>query len=75
MHTPEFHFSQNVHDTMGDISEQKLAMADSFHVSGGTFFAYPSSEIPTKHNIKETASKVNIWCPFRIPKGEGSDGG
>ena len=29
-HTPVSHFSQNIHNTMGDISQQKLAMKDSF---------------------------------------------
>ena len=60
---------------MGDISERKLAMIDSFRVFGGNLFAHPSPELLTKHNIKETASKDNIWGPFYIPKGEGSDGG
>ena len=60
---------------MGDISEQKLATTDSFHVFGGSFPARPLPEILIQHNIKETASKGNIWGPFYIPKDEGSDGG
>ena len=60
---------------MGDISEQKLATTDSFCIFGGSFFAHPSPKITTKHNIKEAASKGNIWGPVYIPKGEGLDGG
>ena len=60
---------------MGKIDEQKLATTESFRFFGGSFFAHPSSEILTKHNIKETASKGKIWGPFYIPKGEGSGGG
>ena len=59
---------------MGNISEQKLATTDSFCIFGGSLFAHHSPEIMTKHNIKETASKANIWGPFYITKGEGSDG-
>ena len=33
------------------------------------------SEIPTKHNIKENASKGNICGPFYITKVEGSGDG
>ena len=33
------------------------------------FFAHFLSEIMTKHNIKETAIKGNIWGPSYIPKG------
>ena len=39
------------------------------------FFDNFLPEIPTKHNIKETASKGNIWGPFYIPKGGGLGGG
>ena len=60
---------------MDVITEQKLAMTDSFRIFGGIFFAHPSPEILTKHNIKETASKGKIWGLFYIPKGEGSVGG
>ena len=56
---------------MGDISEQKLATTDSFQIFGGIFFAHPFPEILTKHNIKETTSKGNIWGPFYIPNVEG----
>ena len=59
---------------MGSIYEQKLATTESFLVFGGSFFANPLSEILTKHNIKETASKGNIWGLFYTPEGEGSDG-
>ena len=59
---------------MGDVSEQKLATIDSFRVFGGSFFAHPSLEIPTNHNIKENSSKGKIWGPFCIHKGEGSNG-
>ena len=59
---------------MDEISKWKLAMTNSFRVFGGSFFANPSPGILTKYNIKETASKHNIWGPFYIPKGEGSGG-
>ena len=36
-HTPAPHFSRNGHDTMGDISKQKLDMTDSFCIYGGIF--------------------------------------
>ena len=49
---------------MGKIAEQKMAMTDSFQVFGGRFFAYPSHDIPTKHNINDNPSKVNIWGLF-----------
>ena len=39
------------------------------------FFAHPLPEIPTTHNIQETASKGNIWVSFYMSKGEGSGGG
>ena len=60
---------------MVDIAERKLATTNSFRVFGGSFFAHPSPDIPTKHNIKETASKGNIWGPFFIPKGGRLGGG
>ena len=60
---------------MGDISKQKLAATDSFHIFGGSVFAHSLPKILTKHNIKETSSKGNIWGPFNIPKGESLDGG
>ena len=60
---------------MSDISKQKLAATDSFRILGGSVFAHSLPEILTKHNIKETSSKGNIWGPFNIPKGEGLDGG
>ena len=36
-------FLQNGHDTLGEISKQKLATTNSFHILGGSFFAHPSS--------------------------------
>ena len=60
---------------MGKVSEQKMTTTDSFRVFAGSFFVYTSPEILTKHNIKESSSKGNIWGPFYIPKFEGSDGG
>ena len=52
-HTPASNFPRNWHDTMGNIYEQKLAMKDSFRIFGGSFFAHPSPEILTKHNIQK----------------------
>ena len=60
---------------MGNILKQKLEMTDSFHIFGGSFFVHPSPEAQTKHNIKETDSKGNIWVQFYIPKGDGFDSG
>ena len=51
-----------------------MATEESFCVFGG-IFAYPLPEILTKQNIKEIASKGNIWGTFYITKCEGSDGG
>ena len=59
---------------MGKFAEQKLAMTDSFHMFGGIFLRF-LPEILTKHNIKETVSKGNIWGTFYIPKSEGLGGG
>ena len=59
---------------MGEIHYQKMATAESFCVFGG-IFAHPLPEILTKQNIKEIASKGNIWGTFYITKCEGSDGG
>ena len=74
-HTPAFQFSWNGHDITGKILEQKLATIHSFNVFGGSFFAHPSPEILTKHNMKETSSKGKIWGSFYITKCESSDGG
>ena len=52
---------------MGNIAEEKLVMMDSFRIFGGSVFAHHLPEILTKHNIRETASKGNIWDPFYIP--------
>ena len=60
---------------MGNISEQKLAMAEYFRVFHGIFSAHLSPEILNKQNIKETVCKSNIWGPFYIPKREGLVGG
>ena len=73
-HTPISYFSLNGHDTMGDISEWKLAMRNLFRIFGGSFFAHTLPGIQTKHNIKEAVSKGNIWGPFYIPKGKGLGG-
>ena len=68
-HTPSSHFSRNGDDTMGDISEQKLAMTNSSRVFGGIYSTHPSPDILTKQSIKETASKGIIWGLFCIPQG------
>ena len=70
-HTPDSCFSWNRHDTMGNINNSKLATTNLFCIFGGSFFAHPSPDILAKHNIKETASKVNIWGPLYIPKVKG----
>ena len=44
-HTPASHSSQNGHDTMGKINEQKLVMKESLRIFGGSFFAHFSPEI------------------------------
>ena len=67
-HTPDSNFSQNRHDTMGDIYKQNLQLHNHFAFMVA-FFARFLSEILTKHNNKETASEGNIWGPFYIPKG------
>ena len=54
---------------MGDIAKKKLMTMNSFCVFGGSLFAHPLQDILTKHNIKENASKGNIWGLFYIPKG------
>ena len=59
---------------MGDISEKKLVMIESIHIFGGSFSHF-LPEIPTKHNIKETASKGNIRGPLYITKDEVSGDG
>ena len=74
-HTPASNFSWHRYDTIGDIYEQKLATKYSFPIFGCIVFAHTLTEIPTKHHIKETSSKGNIWGPFYTPKGEVSGGG
>ena len=59
---------------MGDISKQKLVMTKSLRIFGGSCSAHTSPEIPTKQNIKVTAS-INIWGPFYVTKYEGLGGG
>ena len=59
---------------MGETSEQENAMIDSFIIFMA-FLAHFLPEIPTKHNIKETASKSNNWGPFYISNGEVPGGG
>ena len=59
---------------MGKISKQKLATTNSFCVFGDSFFAHPSLDIPTKHNIKDTASNCNIWGSYYLTKGDGVGG-
>ena len=49
-------------------------MTDSFRIYGVIYFPHPLSEILTKHNIKETASKGDIGGPFYMSKGEGLGG-
>ena len=60
---------------MGNISNQKLETTESFRHFGGSVFSHLSPETMNKNNIRETIIKGNIWGPFYIPKGEGSDGG
>ena len=60
---------------MGNIYEKKLSTTDLLRFFGGNVFSHPLPEILTKHNVKETTSKGNIWGPFYIPKGEGLGGG
>ena len=60
---------------MGKIAERKLATTNSFRVFSGSFSAHPSTDTLTKHNIKETDIKGNIWGPFYIPKRKSSGGG
>ena len=59
---------------MGKISEWTLATANLFRIFGRFFLAHPSPDILTKHNIKDTSSKGNIWDTLYIPKGEGLGG-
>ena len=59
---------------MEDIAKRKLATMNSFRIFGGIVFTHSSPDILTKHNIKEIASKQNIWGPFYIYKGEGLGG-
>ena len=59
---------------MGNIADWKMATTNLFRIFGGSFFAHTSPDILTKHNNKDTSSKVNILVPFYIPKGEGLGG-
>ena len=59
---------------MGAIAKQKLAMAYSLRIYGGSFshfFCY----LLIKHNVGEVFSKYNIWGTFYMPKGNASGGG
>ena len=58
---------------MGDIAKKKLAITASYQIFMAVFSHF-LSEILTKHNIMEKASKNNIWGPFYIPKGDSSGG-
>ena len=60
---------------MGDISEQKLVTTNSFGIFGGSFYIHPLPDILTKHIIKETSGKGNIWGALYIPKGRVLGGG
>ena len=55
---------------MVNIANQKLSMTDSLSIYGDSLSPFLSA-ILTKHKIKETSSKGNIWRPFYVPKGEG----
>ena len=48
---------------------RKLSATNYFRILGGIVFSQPSPEILTKHNIKETYSKGNIWGTLYITKG------
>ena len=54
---------------------RRLATTNLFRVFGDIFFAHPSPDILTKHNIRETDTERNIWGPFYISYGEGEGGG
>ena len=60
---------------MGEIADQKLATMNSSRGFVGSFPTHPLPDILTKHNIKKSASRRNIWGPFYLPKGGGSGGG
>ena len=74
-HTPASNFSQNTHDTMVKITKRKKWRRCNHSTSDGNYFALTLPGIMTKYNIKETASKGNIWFPFYMSKGEDLDGG
>ena len=62
-HTPSSHFSRNGRDTMGNISKQKLAMIDSFHIYGSSFLPisclkYWPNTISRKLPVKATLGSI-----------------
>ena len=65
-HTPASHSSRNGHDTMGNIAKKKICDDRLILHLWWQFFAHLLTGILTKHNIKETTSKGNIWGPFYI---------
>ena len=71
-HTLASHFSQNGHDTIGNISEWKLAMTNLFCIFGGNFLPIPrltywpntiSRKIPvnTTSGVYLIYPKVRVW--------------
>ena len=73
-HTPTSYSSRNGHDH-GLYCREKNGNDELVPRFWRHFFTHLLPDILTKHNIKETASKGNIWGPFYIPKGEILDGG
>ena len=59
---------------MGDIVEKKWRRR-TYSNFLWHLLPNPLLEILTKHNIKESASKDNIWGTFYILKGEGLGSG
>ena len=68
--TPYSHLSQNGHGTMDYIAQWTIETTNLLRIFDGSFFAHPLPDILIKHNIKETASKGNIYGPFYTPKGK-----
>ena len=60
---------------MGNIADQKMAIMKLLRVFGVSFCAHLLPDIPTKHNVKETASKGNIRGAIYVPNFEGLSGG
>ena len=62
---------------MGEIvqtTKQKLVMTNLFCILV-EFFSILMAYWTNTINIKENASRLKIWGPFNIPKGEGLFGG